>query len=172
MSHIGLTTDLWRPRKGELVGSNSRFTNAIHALCWIELAARRGRSPLTSAEIATSLSSNPVQIRRALAPLKEVGLVAVVGSGPGAGWVLARAAKDIDLATVLRAVDGGEPIFGLHPHEPNQECTVGANIAPVLTDVYAAAQDAIEVELARSTIEDVLTTVLRADAASATGSAP
>lgn len=72
---------------------------------------------------------------------------------------------------MLRAVDGGEPIFGLHPHEPNQECTVGANIAPVLTDVYAAAQDAIEVELARSTIEDVLTTVLRADAASATGSA-
>ncbi|NYJ03317.1 DNA-binding IscR family transcriptional regulator [Nocardioides thalensis] len=137
------------------MSATSRLTNAVHALCWLELAARRGRPRLTSAEIAASLASHPVQVRRDLAPLRRAGLVEVAGKGPGGGWSLTRPADAITLQEVSAALGESGP-FALHPHLPNQECPVGAGIAPVLDEVYAAVQSAIDRELGRRTVADVL----------------
>ncbi|HYV79384.1 MAG TPA: Rrf2 family transcriptional regulator, partial [Streptosporangiaceae bacterium] len=70
--------------------ANSRMTVAVHALAWLALAERRGRGVLTSAEVAASVNTNPVIIRRCLGDLREAGLVRV-RHGTGAGWSLARA---------------------------------------------------------------------------------
>jgi DNA-binding IscR family transcriptional regulator len=153
------------------LSSNAQLTNAVHALCWLELASRRGRVSLTSAEIASSLANNPVQIRRSLAPLRRAGLVHVIGRGPGAGWSLGRPAETITLAHISAAL-GEERPFGLHPHHPNQECPVGSGIRPVLEDIYAEVEAAIAQQLKRRTVADVLDTILsqgRSISADATG---
>ncbi|MFC7485233.1 Rrf2 family transcriptional regulator [Knoellia pratensis] len=139
---------------------SSHLSTAVHALCWLELAARRGRTKLTSAEIASSLASNPVQVRRELAPLRHAGLVQVVGRGPGGGWALGRPAEMITLKQVSDAI-GEERPFALHPHAPNPECPVGAGIRPVLGDVYDDVQAAIARELDGRTVADVLDRILK-----------
>ena len=140
------------------MSANSRLTTAIHALCWLELAARRGYPSLTSERVAASLASNPALVRKALGPLREAGLVAS-GRGPGAGWSLARPAAQIRLDEVYDAL-GDDTAFALHPHEPNQECPVGFGIRPVLGELYADADAAVRRTLRRRTVADVLDELL------------
>lgn len=141
------------------MAANSQLTVAVHALCWLELARRRGTTSLTSERIAASLDSNPSLVRRSLAPLREAGLV-VAGRGPGSGWSLGRPAGRISLRDVHEAM-GVEPAFDLHAHEPNQECPVGFGIRPILADVYAEVDRDVSRRLARSTIASVLDRILR-----------
>ncbi len=142
------------------MSANSRFTTAVHALCWIELSTRHGRPALTSAEIADSLASHPVLVRRILAPLRDDGTLRVTGRGPGAGWRLGRPAAEISLLDVHRSLAEEGP-FALHSHEPKQDCPVGFGIRPVLAGVYARVEDAIARELRSSTIAGVLDGLLR-----------
>lgn len=144
------------------MSANSQLTAAVHALCWLALAARRGRPSLTSAEIARSLANHPVQVRRNLAHLRTAGLVSVTGRGPGAGWTLSRPADAISLAEVHAALGENGP-FALHAREPNPECPVGAGIRPVLSSIYADAVDAMVRELGTRTIADVLDEILAND---------
>ena len=141
------------------MSANSRLTTAVHALCWLELARRHGRPSLTSAEIADSLASHPVLVRRTLAPLRDGGLLEVVGRGPGAGWRLVRSAATLTLADVHDALAEPGP-FDLHPHEPKQDCPVGYGIRPVLGNVYAEVAAAVRATLDGRTIADVLDTTL------------
>jgi DNA-binding IscR family transcriptional regulator len=140
------------------MSANSRLTTAIHALCWLELSARRGEDALTSERVAASLASNPALVRRSLGPLRDAGLVRT-GRGPGAGWSLARPAERIRLDEVYDAL-GDDAAFALHPHQPNQECPVGFGIRPVLSDVYADADAALRRSLRRRTVADVLDQLL------------
>ena len=140
------------------MSANSHLTTAIHALCWLELARRRGYSSLTSERVAASLASHPVLVRRSLAPLRETGIVSA-GRGPGAGWALARPAEQITLGEVYAALGRPEP-FALHPHEPSQDCPVGFGIRPVLTKMYAEVEAAVTRTLERRTVADVLDEVL------------
>jgi DNA-binding IscR family transcriptional regulator len=141
------------------MSANTQLTVAVHALCWLELAARRGRPSLTSTEIASSLANHPVQVRRNLAHLRTAGLVSVTGRGPGAGWTTTRPASEISLSQVHDAL--GEPgPFALHAHDPNPECTVGAGIRPVLSTIYADVQAAVARELDTRTVADVLDRIL------------
>src|SRR4051794_5473124 len=83
-------------RVGETVGvaANSRLTIAAHALAWLELARRRGREVLTSEEVAASVNTNTVIVRRSLGDLQRAGLV-TARRGNGAGFSLARSATEI-----------------------------------------------------------------------------
>lgn len=145
------------------MSANSRLTMATHALCWLELSRRRGVPTLTSEQVAASLATNAVVVRRLLGSLRDAQLV-TTSRGPGAGWTLGRRAADISMLDVHRAL--GEPgPFGLHRHEPNQECPVGRGVRPALTDVYADIEAALERELAARSIADVLAaSLLAADA--------
>src|SRR5690349_4381147 len=116
------------------MAANSRLTIAVHALTWLALAQRRGQSQLTSDEVAASVNTNPVILRRSLGDLRRAGLVSV-RHGAGGGWSLARAPTDITLLDVYAAVEQ-EPLFGLHHTEPNLECPVGRGIRPALGHVY------------------------------------
>jgi DNA-binding IscR family transcriptional regulator len=137
------------------VSANSRLTTAIHALCWLEPASRRGYPSLTSERVAASLASNPALVRKALGPLRDAGLV-TSGRGPGAGWSLARPAAEIRIDQVYAALGDSEAPFALHPHEPHQECPVGFGIRPVLADLYADADAALRRTLATRTVATVL----------------
>lgn len=141
------------------MAANSRLTVAVHALAWIALAHRRGRASLTSDEVAASVNTNAVVIRRSLGDLHRAGLVNV-RRGARAGWSLARAAEEITVRDVLDAVQP-EPFFAMHHGEPNLECPVGYGIRPALRPLYDRGERALRDELARTSIAEVLTSALR-----------
>ena len=136
------------------MAANSRLTIAVHALAWMALAHRRGVDLLTSDQVAASVNTNPVIIRRSLGDLRRAGLVNV-RHGAGAGWSLSRAPEEIALLDVYDAV-GQEPLFGMHHTEPNLECPVGRGIRPALDRVYGDIEQALRRELGRTSIADVL----------------
>jgi len=140
------------------MAANSRLTVAVHALAWMALARRRGLDVLTSDQVAASINTNPVIIRRSLGDLRRAGLV-LVRHGTGSGWSLAREPEQISLLDVYKAVEG-EPLFALHHTEPNLECPVGKGIRPALDHFYAGIEQAVRREMARTSILEVLSRTL------------
>ena len=141
------------------VAANARMTIAVHALTWLALAQQRGREVLTSDEVAASVNTNPVILRRSLGDLRRAGLVSV-RHGTGAGWTLAREPGRITLCDVYDAISGEDPVFAMHHTEPNLECPVGRGIRPALGPVYDGITAAMRGEMARTSIADLLTTSL------------
>jgi Rrf2 family protein len=134
---------------------NCRFTVAIHVLC---LLAALHPKPVTSEFIAGSVNTNPVVIRRILAVLRRAGLVK---SQPGVsgGWELLAKPEHITLGGLYQIVRPGT-VFAMHSQQPNVLCPVGRNIQRGLGAHYQKAQAAMEAELDRTTIADVLKDVL------------
>ncbi|WP_405164554.1 Rrf2 family transcriptional regulator [Nocardia sp. NBC_01499] len=140
------------------MSANSKLTIAVHILTFLTLMHSRGWSTITSDQVAGSVHSNAVVIRRSLGELHRAGLVEV-RRGPGAGWRLARAPHSITLLDVYRAI-GAESLFGLHHGEPNQQCPVGRGIRPALETVYDGVEQAARDELARTTLSEMLARTL------------
>jgi Rrf2 family protein len=139
------------------MSNNSRFTIAVHTLT---LLAQSQGDPVTSEYIAGSVNTNPVVIRRVLGAMRAAGLVTSQG-GNGGGWRLANSPQVITLRDVYRAVEEeDEPLFPMHPRSPNSLCPVGRHIQHALSTRFDAAKRALENELARTSIEDVLSEVL------------
>jgi len=133
--------------------SSSRFAVAIHVLT---LLTQNPDEPATSEYIAGSVNTNPVVIRRVLGGLRRAGLVRSQG-GAGGGWRLARDAEAITLRDVYHAVEkDDQAVFPLHHRPPNPNCPVGRHIQRALAVHFAAATHALEDELARRTVADVL----------------
>ncbi|MCX4405379.1 Rrf2 family transcriptional regulator [Streptomyces sp. NPDC059837] len=136
------------------MGASSRMTVATHALTWMaRVCPQRPDGIVTSEQIAASVNTNPVVIRRTLGRLRDAGLVESQ-RGQGAGWRLARTPESITLRDVYLAVEPN-PLLALHPAPPNQECPVGRGIPPVLREVYSRAEGAMRDELAAVTVADV-----------------
>ncbi|MFF4749409.1 Rrf2 family transcriptional regulator [Streptomyces sp. NPDC002514] len=141
-----------------MAGLSSRSAVAMHALTML---ANRGEGSLTSAEIADSLASNPVLVRRILGSLRNAGLVWST-EGRGGGWTLARAPRDITLHDAYAAVEEGRILSG-HAHPPSDVCEIGRNIGALLEVEFRSAERAMEERLGRTTIADLLQQVLAAE---------
>lgn len=129
---------------------NSRFAVSLHILAY--LVYRAGTS-VPSAEIAASVDTNPVVIRRLLSALVKARLVRAQ-KGASGGFRLASAPANISLLDVYRAVDP-RPNTGLQHFTPNQRCPVGAKIEAILQAIFFKAQAGMEAELTRVTLAQV-----------------
>ncbi|MFD6455573.1 Rrf2 family transcriptional regulator [Nocardia sp. NPDC055165] len=130
---------------------SSRSAVAIHALTKL---AQGGESSLTSVEIAESLASNPVLVRRILGNLRDADLVRST-EGRGGGWTLARPAREITLFDAYRAVEGS-PVLSRHAHPPSAECEVGRHMQAIVDEQFRNAEQAMEEQLGRTTIAHLL----------------
>jgi DNA-binding IscR family transcriptional regulator len=79
----------------------------------------------------------------------------------GAGWTLARDLESMTLLDVYEAVEPG-PLFAMHRATPDQRCVVGYGIQPAMQGIYQGIEETLRRELARVTLENVLTDVLAA----------
>lgn len=130
---------------------STRFTIAVHALlCVMHFSSAE---KVTSNFIAGSVGANPVVIRRTIGQLRDAGIVRVE---PGVGGTaLARAAGEITLLDVYRAVESvGDHLFDFHAN-PNPDCPVGGNVHAVLDEELAAAQAALEGRLSQTSLADL-----------------
>ena len=129
---------------------NSRFAVSVHILAYL---AHREGAAVASAEIASSVDTNPVVIRRLLAALGKAGLV-TARKGSGGGFTLAHPAKTITLLDIYRVAEP-QPSSGLQHFAPNHRCPVGQRIGDILREVFAKAQTGMEAELAAVTLAEV-----------------
>ena len=113
-----------------------------------------GEEPLKSEQVAESVNTNPVVIRRILKELAEAGLV-VSQTGSLGGSRLANDAAKMTLLDVYQALEYGG-VFSLHRQPPSRDCPVGVNIETVLGDVLLEVDSAVERVLENITINDVV----------------
>ena len=133
------------------MSTSSRFAVAVHVLT---LMAWADDEPLKSEQVAESVNTNPVVIRRMLCELAESKLV-VSQSGSMGGTKLARDPEEITLLDIYQAVEN-RGVFALHRHPPSRNCPVGVNIGSVLNEVLDEVDSAVERVLANITIKDVV----------------
>ena len=136
------------------MSANSRLTIAIHILSYMIAVGKKRPDPVTSDQIAASVATNPVVIRRMLGPLRREGIV-ISHRGAKAGWTLAKPADAITLLDVYRAVEGGR-LFELHSSPPNPNCRIARCIKPALGRIYKGLERRLERELSRTTVAQVL----------------
>lgn len=127
---------------------------AVHVLA--VLAYKEG-DRVTSALLAGSVNTNPVIIRRLLLALQRAKLVETC-KGAGAGSRLSRSPGRINMAEVYRAVEATEP-FATPSRKPNAACPVGNCMRETLEKVFASAQAALERDLEKTTLANVIEVV-------------
>ncbi len=134
---------------------NSRFTVATHILSILGMYDRfHPGVPVKSHQIAGSVNTNPVIIRRILATLRNAGLVQILGGASG-GSLINRKAEAITLREVHKAIDDNE-VFAMHTNTPSKTCPVGATIKPILGDLFNKVDQAIDAVLEEKTIGDLV----------------
>ena len=124
---------------------------AVHVLT---VLAYHKDQRVTSSWLASSVNTNPVVVRRLLLALQAAGLVKT-RRGAGFGSCLAHPPGHIPLARVFRAVETDEP-FVMPRSKPNPECPVGQCIESELQQIFHSARAALERELGKTTLADVL----------------
>ena len=132
---------------------SSRFTIAIHIFSCIDTFEKENK--ITSDFLAGSVNVNPVIIRRLLSQLKAAGLVNVQRGSGGAS--IAKPLEQItflDVYNAVECIDHGE-LFHFHEN-PNPECLVGRNIHRILDDKLQQVQKAMECEMQKITLADVI----------------
>lgn len=129
---------------------STRLSNAAHILVFI---AENEEEKPTSATIATSLATNPSQVRQLMAQMKAAGIIA---SEQGrANPTLARDAEKISLLDVYRAVEGEKPLLHINT-QTNPACGIGVNVQHALAGHFDQIQLAAENKMDAISIADVM----------------
>jgi DNA-binding IscR family transcriptional regulator len=136
------------------MSDSQKFPVAAHALAYLaHREARDAAGAVSSVELAASIPTNPVVIRRVTGLLAQAGLVATRSGARGGAWLL-RAPETIHLDEVLRAV-GGCTHLGVAP--PGAKgCPVGERIPEAVGAAIAAADTAAHDQLATVSVADLL----------------
>jgi Rrf2 family protein len=127
------------------MAQNTRFALSIHALTMLA----EDDKTATSQEIAESLQTNPVVVRRMLASLHAAGIIRS-SKGPNGGSRLARSPKQINLADIYRA-SGAASLFHVPEASAKNRGTVSA-----MGGILKKAQSCFEEELEQTSLSQLL----------------
>lgn len=109
---------------------DGRLSRMLHVL--IHMDKRGGKT--TSETIALMLGTNPVVVRRTMAPLKQAGLVASDG-GAGGGWSLARVIDSVTIGDVYEAL-GSPSALAIDVAVDHETCPVERAVVAKLGVVF------------------------------------
>jgi DNA-binding IscR family transcriptional regulator len=124
--------------------TNTQFALAVHMLTLLTADPQTMQS---SDLLASSAGSNPVHVRSR--------------PGPHGGWLPAETVAGTTLGDVWRAVNGDDPVLGLHSASP--DCSVGQRIQAALASIDRRAAAALVAELEHTTIDDLVRSTDAAD---------
>lgn len=113
---------------------DSKLSSILHVLLHMAQIDRA----LTSEELAHYLGTNPVQVRRTLAGLRECGFVCSE-KGHGGGWVLACDLRTVTLRDIYEAV-GSPMVFAMGNRTENPACSVERAVNDALGDAFREAE--------------------------------
>ena len=116
--------------------------------------------PITSEDIAESVGTNASYIRKIIGSLKKKD---IIKSHHGiSGYELKQEAEELTLLQIYQAVNETDAIslFDLHQN-PNDQCIVGRNIKPVLTEMFMKMEEAVALALSRKTLADCTGSILK-----------
>src|SRR5947209_5332816 len=102
------------------MAASSRFAVGVHVLVFL---AHQGRRPASSAEIAASVNTHPVVLRRLLASFVKARLVQP-RKGAAGGFSLVKPPEKISLLAVYHAVEPA-PALGRATNSPSRVCPIG-----------------------------------------------
>lgn len=140
--------------------TNTRFPVAVHILVSL---AYEPQDVISSTELAKSVGTNPVVIRRLVGRLHKAGLVQA-RPGKDGGVELARRPETITLMDVYRAVEGGSP-FTVPDKPENKGCAVSCSMKRLLASVLAETDRAISKSLEKVRLSDLVKEIERSAAA-------
>jgi DNA-binding IscR family transcriptional regulator len=131
----------------------TKFSTAIHILLGAETF--KDNYKVTSDFLAASINTNPVIIRKIMGLLRDAGLIKVAG-GTG-GITLTKRAAEITLKDIYFAVNPMKDgkLFNIH-RKSAKECPVGGKIINLLDPYFTNAQNAMENNLSKSTLQNLL----------------
>lgn len=136
------------------MSDSQKFPVAAHALAYL---AHKGAfsvaDAVSSAELAASMPTNPVVVRRVTAMLGKAGLVGSRTGAGGGAW-LTRAPEAIHLDEVLEAVNGCTKL-GVPPKGVDG-CPVDAKIPDAVRGAILAADKAVSERLGQISVADLL----------------
>ena len=132
---------------------NTQFSIAVHVLAAIAHYERA----FTSEILAGSVNANPVFVKRILVKLSKAKL-AKTTVGRSGGYDLARSPKSISLLDIYSAVNPPDA-FAIHAYPKTKACVVSCNIKEVMSDVLVGTQEAVDRDLRRTTLADVVSKI-------------
>ncbi len=136
------------------MADSQKFAVAAHALAYLaHREATAAESAVSSVELAASIQTHPVVIRRVTGLLAQAGLVATRAGARGGAWLIQDPA-DIKLDTVLKAVDAG-PHIGVTTKGASG-CPVGEKLPSAVCAIIRSADAAAAERLSTITVADLL----------------
>jgi DNA-binding IscR family transcriptional regulator len=123
--------------------------------------AEQGK-PMTSAELAKCMDTNPVVVRRTMAGLREAGLV-TSEKGHGGGWEISCDLERVTLKDIYAAL-GSPQLMAAGIHLESPECLVEQSVNRALTDAFREAEQVLVWRLSDVTLA-ALAKDFRAEAA-------
>ena len=128
--------------------ASTNYMKAVHICIYLNI---KESELINSTELADSVKTNPVVIRRLVSVLRKHN---ILGSIPGAsgGFFLKKEAKNISLWDIYLATREEE--FFKRP-KVNPECVVSSNLAGLLHDSSVAAELSMKSELNKVSIQDL-----------------
>jgi Rrf2 family protein len=113
---------------------DSRLSGVLHAV----LHMAEHKAPMTSEELAAHMMTNPVVVRRIMAGLRDMGIVASA-KGHGGGWTLARDLERVTLKDIYEAL-GSPEFFALGNRTESPGCLVEQAVNAALDDAFREAE--------------------------------
>lgn len=128
----------------------SEFAIAVHALVYLN----HKDETLSSDALADNVCTNPARIRKVMAKLKRVGLIETK-EGLNGGYHMARAAQDISLGEICRALESEPVTVSWSSGDADKACQVASGMAGVMDEIYGDMNRICKQHLDGITIQDI-----------------
>lgn len=136
-----------------------QFSDAVHILAYI--AIFRESNQLSSTDIATSIQTNPSNVRKIMCQLRDADLIETTNGIPKP--CLVKDPHDISFFDIYQSLDHAQ-LFQIDTNtEP--KCVVGGNIQDVLSDEYFLLQQVVEEKMKQISLGSVLQKISQAELA-------